>query len=146
MKGFSGLKGLSLQTQGSVTGSFLLSSRLNKDVLQSSRPLSAVSCHMQNTTFEHTSGCSYENFKDHLEILEILQAFSFQTVKGRRRLQLQRLCHKDELCIYLTQRCSKYWGMLSANAFTLVLGELINHQCQSPARLVLSDQQPTTET
>lgn len=60
--------------------SFLLRSRLNKDVLQSSGPLLVVSCHMWNTTFEHGSWCSYENAKDHLDILEILWAFSFVQV------------------------------------------------------------------
>lgn len=70
-------RAFSLPPQGSVTVSFLLCSRLNKDVLQSCGPLSVVSCHMQNTTFEHTSWCSYENLKDHLEILEILWDFFF---------------------------------------------------------------------
>lgn len=98
-------RAFSLPPQGSVTVSFLLCSRLNKDVLQSCGPLSVVSCHMQNTTFEHTSHACHRNKKNvHWPPCRI--SFSFI-----QELECKKFSTSIFFTIYLKPRRWTYEGL-----------------------------------
>lgn len=120
IKASRALKGLWLPTQGS----FLLRSRLNKDVLQI---LSPGSCHMQkNITIGRGSGCGYGYFKGHLEILEILRFSSFHTVKWESETAAAVFVSRLQALHLSLSEVSKEQQPRSANSGTEFV-KLINH-------------------